>query len=411
MWVRRLAVPCKRQVGAKLLQRRYETDEVEEEDSGQRGIEEFVGQHIIEKGFGAATPDPGRSWMVEELEGKSYEDLRRIWFLCLKERNQLKSVELFYQHQTETFGDFPHPDRLNRVEVSLRRVKEVVSDRHTVATRVAWKEFMRRISENQYRFPAGPQPPAGYDNPTRRVAFYSKNRIVPTPEDYNEHDSEKWERLVERVSVMLEVKPVDVKEDLTPEGVERKERLEFVKTRLRMVSRDLLAYKEDLVEEWRREKAELKDEGPYMYTVTLPTAADCEEIVKQAENGLDEVVTLGLVEGSAPPPYSSFIDDEHVLVSSELLPLEPFKDDLYENVLAREEWLQRARTRPAPVRPQPFADAPSGVDPFVRQLRSAEHNVHQVYYEYSGSKKARYIDSPHEGTQIISRYNKPNEEP
>eukprot|EP01059_Diplonema_ambulator_P032682 TRINITY_DN6531_c0_g1_i1.p1 TRINITY_DN6531_c0_g1~~TRINITY_DN6531_c0_g1_i1.p1 ORF type:complete len:415 (+),score=115.54 TRINITY_DN6531_c0_g1_i1:48-1292(+) len=409
MWVRRLAVPCRNQLGSlpRVAQRRYDTEELEEENTGQKGIEEFVGQHVIEKGFGSQTPDPGRAWGVEELESKGYEDLRRIWFLCLKERNQLKSLELFYQHQAETFGDFPHPDRLNRVETTMRRLKQVVSDRHTVSTRVAWKEFIRRVGENTYRFPAGPQQPAGYDDATRRIVFYSKTRIIPPAEGYEEHEDETWERLTNRVDMMLNIRPVDVVEELTPEGLERQQRYDFIVSRLKFVSRDLLPFKKDLVEGWRKEKAELQESGPYQYTVTLPTMEDCKRIIQQAEEGLDEVVSFSITRDSAPPTHMSFNDDEHIQIAHELLPLQPFKDRLYEHVMAREEWLQQARTRPAPARPLPFHTKPEGVDPYARQLRSSEHNVHQVWYEYAGLEKTRYIDSPHEGTQIISRYNKP----
>ncbi|XP_076249140.1 mitochondrial ribosomal protein L47 [Calliopsis andreniformis] len=69
----------------------------------------------------------GRSWRKEELRLKSNEDLHKLWFVLLKERNMLLTMEEAYKKQYEYF---PNPERLDKVEDSMSNLENVVRERN-----------------------------------------------------------------------------------------------------------------------------------------------------------------------------------------------------------------------------------------------------------------------------------------
>lgn len=48
----------------------------------------------------------GRAWSVEELRRKSWEDLHRLWWLCVKERNILYTQSLERKRLDPGFGEY-----------------------------------------------------------------------------------------------------------------------------------------------------------------------------------------------------------------------------------------------------------------------------------------------------------------
>ncbi|XP_050428636.1 39S ribosomal protein L47, mitochondrial [Adelges cooleyi] len=69
----------------------------------------------------------GRSWSKDELRIKSNEDLHKLWFILLKERNMLLTMEHECKSQFELF---PNPERINKVEDSMKNVETVVRERN-----------------------------------------------------------------------------------------------------------------------------------------------------------------------------------------------------------------------------------------------------------------------------------------
>lgn len=76
--------------------------------------------------WGAKTIRVGRPWKKEELRLKSNQELHKLWYVLLKERNMLMTMEEEYTNQKELF---PNPERLEKVEDSMENLLDVVCER------------------------------------------------------------------------------------------------------------------------------------------------------------------------------------------------------------------------------------------------------------------------------------------
>lgn len=68
----------------------------------------------------------GRPWRVDELRIKSNEDLHKLWYVLLKERNMLLTTEEYHK---EEYKEFPRPERIDKVEESMENILMVVKER------------------------------------------------------------------------------------------------------------------------------------------------------------------------------------------------------------------------------------------------------------------------------------------
>ncbi|KAK9501177.1 hypothetical protein O3M35_002258 [Rhynocoris fuscipes] len=79
------------------------------------------------KNWSATEVRVGRAWRKEELRIKSNEDLHKLWFVLLKERNMLLTMEHEYKENVEPL---PSPERIDKVKESMINLEEVVRERN-----------------------------------------------------------------------------------------------------------------------------------------------------------------------------------------------------------------------------------------------------------------------------------------
>jgi large subunit ribosomal protein L47 len=84
----------------------------------------------------------GRAWMVEELRGKSWEDLHKLWWVCVKERNRIATASYERKRSKLGFGDAESAARDEEVKITMRGIKHVLTERQ-----YAWEDAVK-LAEN-----------------------------------------------------------------------------------------------------------------------------------------------------------------------------------------------------------------------------------------------------------------------
>merc|ERR1711976_214989 len=80
---------------------------------------------------------------------ESNSDLHKLWFVLLKERNMLLTMEHEYKRKLESF---PNPERLDKVEESMENLETVVRERN----RAYWKLETGESGERERIIRGGP---------------------------------------------------------------------------------------------------------------------------------------------------------------------------------------------------------------------------------------------------------------
>ncbi|KAJ6634743.1 39S ribosomal protein L47, mitochondrial, partial [Pseudolycoriella hygida] len=79
------------------------------------------------KNWGQQEVKHGRAWTLDELRIKSNVDLHKLWFILLKERNMLLTME---HESNKEVRLFPSPERIDKVKISMRHLETVVRERN-----------------------------------------------------------------------------------------------------------------------------------------------------------------------------------------------------------------------------------------------------------------------------------------
>nr|XP_058958820.1 large ribosomal subunit protein uL29m-like [Pocillopora verrucosa] len=91
------------------------------------GLEEFFPPEVFKKGeLAKEKVHTGRKWHAGELRGKSNEDLHKLWYVLLKERNMLMTLK--HEAKRQSFP-MPSPTRTHKVQKSMAAIKQVLSER------------------------------------------------------------------------------------------------------------------------------------------------------------------------------------------------------------------------------------------------------------------------------------------
>jgi hypothetical protein len=77
--------------------------------TSRNGLMEFFDE---EKNWGQNIIVHGREWKLDELRLKNSVDLHKLWFVLLKERNMLLTMQAAYK---ENHTAFPNPERIAKV--------------------------------------------------------------------------------------------------------------------------------------------------------------------------------------------------------------------------------------------------------------------------------------------------------
>lgn len=61
---------------------------------------------------------------------KSWDDLHRLWWVCVKERNIIFTQEIEWKRAEPGYGEFERNERLKEVKATQRAIKHVLTERY-----------------------------------------------------------------------------------------------------------------------------------------------------------------------------------------------------------------------------------------------------------------------------------------
>lgn len=87
----------------------------------------------------------GRAWKLDELRIKSNTDLHKLWYVLLKERNMLYTMEHECNNQMKYF---PNPERIDKVQESMDNIETVIRERNVAYYKLETGETGERPVED-----------------------------------------------------------------------------------------------------------------------------------------------------------------------------------------------------------------------------------------------------------------------
>lgn len=93
--------------------------------SQRNGLDEFFDE---QENWELFKVQVGRPWAKADLRTRSNQDLHKLWYVLLKEMNLLLTMKAEYDR---LHASFPSPERLEKVEVSMDNLRQVVDERNS----------------------------------------------------------------------------------------------------------------------------------------------------------------------------------------------------------------------------------------------------------------------------------------
>lgn len=87
------------------------------------------------------TQTTGRAWKAIELRLKSNEDLHRLWYVCLKEKNMLLADKVLHDRYNRSYRN---KHRISKVDLTMKRIQVVMKERQVV------RDNYRKQLEEEY---------------------------------------------------------------------------------------------------------------------------------------------------------------------------------------------------------------------------------------------------------------------
>ncbi|WPG99484.1 Putative ribosomal protein L47 [Acrodontium crateriforme] len=73
----------------------------------------------------------GRGWTVEELRTKDWNDLHKLWWVCIKERNRIDTGEMERKRvNPQMYGQYEADNRTKEIKITQRHIKLVLTERY-----------------------------------------------------------------------------------------------------------------------------------------------------------------------------------------------------------------------------------------------------------------------------------------
>lgn len=102
----------------------------------------------------------GRSWTVEECRHKSWEDLHKLWWICVKERNMISTANRERKRLKIKTGKDEYEYRMFTVSQSMKAIRHALTERY-----YNWEDA-RKLAETDPEIDLAnvnqPYTPAGY---------------------------------------------------------------------------------------------------------------------------------------------------------------------------------------------------------------------------------------------------------